>query len=58
MTLMGFGKIVKDVSELKKPISDGKEIPGWIMWKEIIITRIIKESFNGLALTNFIFCCN
>lgn len=56
MTLTNFAKVVDAITHLKKPITDGGAIPGNVTWKETIITRTIRESFNGLAFTNFIFC--
>lgn len=44
------------MNELKKPVEGGKEIPRNIRWKQFFLTRAIKEAFNGLAFTQFIFC--
>lgn len=58
MTLTNFAKVVDSVTTLKKPITDGAELPKSIMWKEAFVSRVIKESFNGLAFTNFVFCAS
>ena len=58
MTLTNFSKVVDQVTSLKKPITDGADIPKSITWKETFVSRMIKESWNGLALTNFVFCAS
>ena len=58
MSLTFFAKNVGLFSELKKPVIDGNEIPRHINWKESFVTRVTKESFNGLAFTNFVFCAS
>ena len=54
LTMMSV--VVSALAELKKPITDGKDIPRHINWKDSFITRVIKEAFNGLSFTQFIFC--
>lgn len=51
-----MSQIISQLSELKQPVTDGREIPGHIRWKEFFICRIMKEAFNGLAFTQFLFC--
>lgn len=58
MTLTCFAKVVDQMQDLKKPITDGKQIPRHITWKQVVITRVLKHSFNGMAFTTFIFCCS
>ena len=58
MTLTNFAKVVDAVTALKKPITDGAEIPRHITWKEAFVSRVIMESFCGLAFTNFVFCAS
>lgn len=55
-TLTMMSQIVEQLVALKQPVTDGKEIPRHIRWKEFFLTRAIKEAFNGLAFTQFIFC--
>ena len=55
-TLTMMSQVVCQLSELKKPIVNGNEIPNHIRWKEYFITRVMKEAFNGMAFTQFIFC--
>lgn len=55
-TLTMLSQIVEQLLELKSPVTDGKEIPRHIRWKQFFLTRVVKEAFNGLALTQFVFC--
>lgn len=55
-TLTMMSQVVSQLAELKRPVTDGNDIPGHIRWKEYFITRVMKEAFNGLAFTQFIFC--
>ena len=56
LTLTTMSQIMSLLSEMKNPINDGKEIPRAIPWKWNLVTRSMKEGFNGLAFTSFIFC--
>ena len=58
MTLTCFAKVVQAVTDLKKPLTNGQDIPRHITWKEVVITRVMKESFNGMAFTQFVFCAS
>ena len=33
MALTGFGTVVREVVNLKKPVTDGREIPRHVLWK-------------------------
>lgn len=55
-SLTVFSRVVFAVTNLKKPIERGAQIPTKTCWKETAITRILKSSFNGLAFSSFLFC--
>lgn len=55
-SLTVFSRVIFAVTNLKKPIERGAEIPVKTCWKETAITRILKSSFNGLAFSSFLFC--
>lgn len=39
-----------------KPVIDGGPIPKHVVWKDYFITRVMKEAYQGLAITSFVFC--
>ena len=55
-TLTMMSQVVSQLAELKRPITDGNDIPRHINWKDYFITRVMKDAFNGLSFTQFIFC--
>ena len=55
-SLTVFARVIFSVTNLKKPIERGGEIPTKTCWKETSITRMLKSSFNGLAFSSFLFC--
>lgn len=55
-SLTVFSRVSLEISKLKKPIVNGGEIPNKTCWKETAVTRILKESYNGLAFSSFLFC--
>mmetsp|Transcript_4879 Transcript_4879/g.8360 ORF Transcript_4879/g.8360 Transcript_4879/m.8360 type:complete len:161 (+) Transcript_4879:166-648(+) len=54
VSLTTMTRVIHNISLLPKPIKAGDALPAGTQWKETAITRIIKSSFNGLALTAFI----
>ena len=56
MQMVEFRKLIGHFASLKKPYGGGQDIPAGIGWKNSAIGLLMKESWNGLAFTCFIFC--
>lgn len=55
-SLTVFARVIFAITNLKKPIERGGEIPVKTCWKETAISRMLKSSFNGMAFSTFLFC--
>lgn len=53
-SLSTLARVLGNVGNFKKPITGGEKLPDGCQWKEINITRMIKESFSGYAFTGFV----
>ena len=54
MSLMFISKIVHNISTSKKVYTGGDKLDNGLSWKDHAITRVLKSSFAGTALTAFI----
>ena len=51
-----MGRVIDNVTRLKKLLTGGETIPNNTGWKESPLTQILRSSFDGTAFTVFIFC--
>ena len=51
-----LARVIKNVSELKKPLTGGEPIPSKTSWKDYPITQTMKSLFDGSAFNVFLFC--